>query len=306
MNSLLTAFQESRILSPFPDGSVITEASYFRNEYLPCPIKVSVQLPDHSQRVVVLRLLRHREASLAREAELLPILRAAGLPVPEVLAEPESDPSQPDAQPFAVYSFLAGSNCQTLAEESAAGSKSAIRLVVSAAETLAALTEVVRASVKSNLLPEITLVNELESFCVEGNIWLDDACVVRAVERLRKKLGQIESPLVFTNGDYQPANFLTDGEHLTGFVDFEYAGYQDFLYGFVKYPIYDLHPLNKAGLVAHLLEKRGVSPCDFAVRLALGCLKTLKREIPAEERQSGYCRHIFRLLESSMGTISNG
>ena len=303
MQNLLTPFQEYQILSLFPPGSTIVDAVYFRNEYLPCPTRISVELPDHSLRVVVLRVVWHRDASLAREAGLLPVLLNVELPVPEVLLAPQQDPDQPDTQPFAVYSFLNGVNCQSLAEQSAKGSQTAITLVIAAAERLAQMTERIKLSAVSREIPEISLLDELQSLLVEENEWLAQPSVLRAVEKLQSKLGKVESPLVFTNGDYQPANFLSDGEKVTGFVDFEHACFQDFLHGFVKYPIYDMRPLNKAGIVAYLLEKCGVSEEDFALRLVLGCLKTLRREIPMAERNSPYCQHIFGLLERSMAMV---
>ena len=83
---------------------------------------------------------------------------------------------------------------------------------------------------------------------------------------------------------------------MTGFVDFEAACFQDPLIGFAKYPIYDIHPMNRAGLIDSMLESLGFSPRDFAPRLALGCLMTLQNEIPvrpatADERS--YKDHVL-------------
>ena len=305
MDSPLSTFQESRVLSLFPDGATLLEASYFPSEYLPCPVRVTVERSDQTQVVVVVRLVRHQDASLSREAALLPILHDAGLPVPRVLLAPQHDPDTLNGQDFAVYSFLPGTNCQTMAEASAEGSQSAIAFVISAAETLAGLTEIVRVSAAHKLLPKISLLDELASVQEDENVWLQDSRVMRVIKRLSRELAKIDTPLVLSNGDYQPANFLVEGGQLTGYVDFEYACYQDFLYGFVKYPIYDLRPLNKAGIIAHLLEKHGATPTDFALRLAVGCLKTLKREIPADMGDSPYCQHIFRLLDEAMSQVDN-
>jgi hypothetical protein len=168
---------------------------------------------------------------------------------------------------------------------------------------MAATTEAVQRSAQPHLLPTITLLDELHLFVERGGAWLQEAPIVRAVERLRPIVAQVGDPLVFTNGDYQPANFLTDGLKVTGIVDFEYAHYGDFLLGFAKYPIYDLHPLYKAGMIPCLLENKSVPYADFAVRLAIGCLKTLQREIPLYEGDSVYRNHVLALLEQSLESI---
>jgi len=121
----------------------------------------------------------------------------------------------------------------------------------------------------------------------------------RAAEVLRPVLDDIRTPLVFSNGDYQPANFLTDGRTVTGFVDFEVACFQDPLIGFAKYPIYDLHPMNGAGLVDDMLDSFGYSRRDFAPRLALGCLMTLQKEVavhPATADGRSYREHVLTIL----------
>jgi hypothetical protein len=66
---------------------------------------------------------------------------------------------------------------------------------------------------------------------------------------------------------------------VTAYLDFEAAKFEDRLIGFAKYLIYDLDPLNRAGLVREYLAHVGATTADFAPRLALGCLKTLQKEI---------------------------
>jgi hypothetical protein len=135
---------------------------------------------------------------------------------------------------------------------------------------------------------------------------MDHAEVARAVDLIRPYLAQVSEPLVFTNGDYQPANFLTDGENVTGFLDFEYGCFRDYLFGFVKYVIYDLHPHNKGGMIPALFRRTRPSPFDFALRMAVGCLKTLQREIPFEGGDDDYRVHVLGLLAETVATIERG
>ena len=70
-----------------------------------------------------------------------------------------------------------------------------------------------------------------------------------------------------------------------------------------KYPVYDLHPFNKAGFVDLYLDSMGLSRSDFAPRLTLMCLVTLQREIPVQpdsEDQYRYQAHVLRLLDEAM------
>ena len=123
---------------------------------------------------------------------------------------------------------------------------------------------------------------------------------------LRPRIERIATPLSFTNGDHQPANFLTDGERITGFLDFENACFRDPLMGIAKYPVYDLHPFNKAGFVGLYLSSRGYNRADFAPRLALMCLQTLQQEIPikpASDDEKNYQQHVLKLLDDSIATV---
>ena len=136
--------------------------------------------------------------------------------------------------------------------------------------------------------------------------WDGEATYANAVRTLKPVLSRIDTPLSFTNGDHQPANFLTDGKAVTGFLDFEDACLRDSLMSLTKYPVYDLHPFNKAGFVDLYLDRMGISRSDFAPRLAFMCLVTLQREIPVRpdsEDQSRYQAHVLRLLDEAMAGV---
>ena len=121
-----------------------------------------------------------------------------------------------------------------------------------------------------------------------------------AVETVRPLYDEMGDTTVFTAGDYQPANFLTDGKEITGFVDFELAGYQDFLYGFVKYPIYDMLPFMRDDFVAFLLRETGSPVQAFNRRLVLGCLVTLQREIPVTGGNDAYRNHVVQMMTEAL------
>ena len=295
----LTQFQQQLILSVCPKGSRIICATYFRDEYLPCPIRVVVDTLFQEKRTLVLRLVRHPDANLEKEARLFKTLAGLNLPVPNVLVEPQEG----DDRRVAVYSFCPGQNLQQLSEESTEGLKLAVQLVIEAITRLAEITKSVKNQIEPSLLPNITLSSQLERIVNSGGEWLEETVFQCAVERLQPIVESITDPLVFTNGDYQPANFLTDGKKVTGFLDFEYAAFQDFLFGFVKYPIYDLYPLSRTNLITDLQKEKGVSPHEFAIRQALGCLFTLQREIPKTGGNERYRSHVLNLLQESFTQI---
>jgi hypothetical protein len=71
----------------------------------------------------------------------------------------------------------------------------------------------------------------------------------------------------------------------------------------VKYPIYDLHPLAKTNVVETFLDAMKFTKRDFSIRLALGCLKVLQKEIPlvsGEAERSKYRERVLSLLGSAL------
>lgn len=230
-----------------------------------------------------------------------------GLLTPLVLTPPQRDPTPTAASLAAVYSFLPGQTLQQLSEQSAAACQTAAHLLLAATAKLAAATASLRdllaAQSLTELVPTITLIQQWEMILAQGGPWLAEPSFLAKLHALRPRLAALTDAPVFTNGDYQLGNFLTDGERVTGFIDFEYASFQDYLYGFAKYPIYDLHPLNKGGIIEHLLAAQAIAFADFAPRLALGCLATLRREIPVRGGDAGYRAHVLALLDRAFGVL---
>jgi hypothetical protein len=141
---------------------------------------------------------------------------------------------------------------------------------------------------------------------LKDNLWLQEKVYRDAIQKLQAILPNIDTPLVLSNGDYQPGNFLTQGGEITGFLDFESPSFQDPMMGFVKYPIYDLYPLGRTDVVKVFLDRKGFYEKDFNTRLALGCLKILKKEIPVtdgDEETQEYRRRVLSLLNKSLESL---
>ena len=107
--------------------------------------------------------------------------------------------------------------------------------------------------------------------------------------------------------DLNPGNFLAAGGRLTGFVDFAMARFEDPHYGLAKYPVYDLHPYAKAGIIGRYRRRHGVSPDAFAHRLAVRCVWTLQREIPVlghDAALGAYRDGTLRLLRGARALLA--
>ncbi len=296
----LTPFEARLVLSLCPRGTRIARAGYFRHHAYPCPIRVGVTLPSGAPWDFVVRSIRQPKGHLEREVALYPVLARLGVPVPTVLAGPARDPSDPAERPRLVVSLLPGLNLQRLSELGPGPLVRARDLAVEAVRWLHRLTPAVRGSAAASVVPSGGLVHHLDTIVGQRGPWREAPVFRDACRRLRPALRRVERPLVFSNGDYQPANFLAADGALTGFLDFEFAWFEDPLYGLAKYPIYDIAPLNRAGVVETFLRRGGYGRREFAPRLALGCLATLNREVAVAGPNARYRDHVLRLLHDSL------
>ena len=295
-DNLLTNFQKTLILSAFPDGSQIVEARPARR-WSTYPVLVQIRTIAGEQ-TVYLRKDR-KIGGVELEAELLPTLQKLGLPVPELLAGPVIDPNGQDSVPVTVISSVPGKSLLKFSWEAKGNDVYiSMSLVLEGVKRLHALTEAIQRESVAKKLPRKTLGEELEEIQNRGGNWFEIKEFQEAFKRLEKRLPNIEKPLVFSNGDYNPGNFLfsvgNDEKHetedhswgnpgslgkiphkLTGFVDFSWACFEDPHIGFAKYWTYDWFP---AGLIERNLYENNLQPQEFAPRLALRCLWTLQRE----------------------------
>ena len=100
-------------------------------------------------------------------------------------------------------------------------------LTVEAVHLLHGVTEALADSDVAGQIPSVTLSDRLAEVLRNGGPWLEQPVVARALECLGVTVPGIETPLAFTNGDYNPLNFLSDGGRLTGIVDFAHARFED-------------------------------------------------------------------------------
>jgi aminoglycoside phosphotransferase (APT) family kinase protein len=269
------------------------------------PALVQVTHPDGTEQTLVVKR-SDAPHSVLTEAQLFPVLARLGLPVPAVLAGPAFDPGSPQSGPVVILSYIPGTDLQRLSTASPAGLEAASGLVLEAITRLHSLTDPIQQEAIGRQLPQTTLLTELRTIVERGDPRLQAPLFRQAVQQIVPVLAEIRTPLVFSNGDYQPANFLTDGRQVVGFVDFEGACFEDPHYGVAKYRIYDLAPLNKAGFVQHYLGARQLSEAEFAPRMAVRCLWTLQREIAVDDAdtEGSYGAHVVQLLRDALDLLA--
>jgi len=128
-----------------------------------------------------------------------------------------------------------------------------------------------------------------------------------ALHRLRPIVARVETPLVLSNGDYNPMNFLYDGQGLTGWIDFTGACLEDPHIGFAKFIIWGFDSYgwgSKGGLVERYLYAQDVSRSEFASRLALRCLWRLQRDTSVAGEKDAFQREaILEVLEASLMSL---
>lgn len=199
------------------------------------------------------------------EARVLRCLGQLGQPVPEIL----NGPALCDGTPYTLQTVLPGNSLSSI--ELPAPCKA--DLLTNGIRRLHALT------LPSELAPKITLMGVLVDMLSRPSAWRRDDFFRGAARKLRRMLLEIDDPLVFSNGDYLPGNFMTDGERITGFLDFEFAAFQDPLYGLAKFELMPPGTVEAIPLRIPYLETHGKSARDLAPRLALRCLALLASRI---------------------------
>jgi aminoglycoside phosphotransferase (APT) family kinase protein len=241
------------------------------------PVRVGLRKPDGVVEHCVIKLGASLEYVL-REAQVLRALTEIGLPVPKVLLDPEGSEGGRDA--MMVMSVVPGQSLRWIALESLKEANLTCELLIQGVQRLHELTEPMKRHDIARNLPQVTLSSELEEVIQRGGRWLDLEGVAAMVERLKVALPQVETPLVFTNGDYNPLNFLFEGESLSGWIDFEHARFEDPHIGFTRFFLWAEDDFGwgtgkKAGLVERWLYAHNLTRREFAPRLALRCLSAL-------------------------------
>jgi aminoglycoside phosphotransferase len=300
-------FLEALLLAGYPTATRILATQPYRPGYRDYPARVQVQTLTGSTRPCVVKTSDHPDR-LEAEAQVLIALAECGLPVPAVLAGPLPLPvplalaDDTVAHALLVLSELPGQPLPWLGTTSLAEADLTCRLLIQAVLRLHQLTEPMSRQRIAAALPHVTLSDELAQIEHSGSDWLEVDLYSRAIDRLRALLSRVELPLVFSNGDYNPLNFLQEGERLSGWIDFAGARFEDPHIGFAKFQIWSSDEYGwgtgmKAGLIERYLYQQNVSRRQFAPRLVLRCLQHLQREVPingeAETRQRAFMLSIL-------------
>jgi hypothetical protein len=135
------------------------------------------------------------------------------------------------------------------------------------------------------LLPSRTLEAEAQAIRARRGDWLEVPLFRDALNLVQTAIPRYPSPLVFSNGDYNPLNFLVKDDALVGWIDFEYACFEDPYIGFAKFLLWADDAAGwgagaKSGLVERFLYRHQVAPAAFLVRLVLRGLLHLQDGSP--------------------------
>ena len=245
-------------------------AAYFDNYDLPSTIRVEADY-DGEPKIVALR--KARQGDVLREVQIFSLPAMRTLPVPDLIAAPACNER---GEAMCLLSVLPGRDLQKLSMGTVAELAEAKKLLVEAVLGLHALTSRLQQD-SAGLIParhQEDVISALETAQTER---LADPLCQRALATLKLAFKTASLPLVFTNGDIQPGNFLASHGKLSGFIDFEKARFEDPLMGWAKYPLDDLAPLNDAGVVELFLEASGYSAEQLRLRIALEALVKLNR-----------------------------
>lgn len=296
---------KSVLLSCFPLGTQVLQAQSYRPDYRPYPMGIHLQMPDGGTQRCVVKI--NHPSLIEREAQALRLLARVGLAVPEVLSEPAPLPSQ--ERMMVVLSVLPGRSLPWCGITSLADADLACRLTLEGVARLHHLTARVQEVDTASLFPQNTLSAEYAATLAEAGEWRNIGIFQQAVEAVGGALAEAAAPLVFSNGDYNPLNFLCDGQALCGFIDFEGACFENPHIGFVKFLVWSRDEYGwgtgkKAGLVERYLYTRNVSRRTFAPILVLRCLRHLIREVsPADSKDKAAYKHITQLVAEGIQTI---
>lgn len=295
------------LISAYGPRTEILATQSYRPGYRAYPMAVSLQTPaGRTERCVI--KTGDRIEGMEREARVLGALAEIGFPVPAVLAGPVvlDGPAETHAL---LMRELPGQPLPWVGLTSLAAAHLTCRLLIDGVGRLHQLTEPIRRHAVAELLPRDTLSSELKEIVQRGGEWLGVDSFARAIDLLPRALAEVEVPLVFSNGDYNPLNFLHDSEAVTGWVDFEGARFEDPHIGFVKFLLWSRDEYGwgagvKAGLVERYLYVRNVSRREFAPRLVLRCLRHLQQEVSASgEADLLQRRHMLGLLEEGLAAM---
>jgi aminoglycoside phosphotransferase len=299
---------EQSLLSVYPPGTEVLGTHAYRDGYRAFPMRVSVRTPEGSTERCVIKAGDDIDP-LTREADVLRCLAGIGLSVPVVLAGPIALTDQNEVGALMVLSEMPGQSLPWCGVTSLAEADLTCRLLIRGVLRLHELTEHVSRHAIAGALPRVTLSSELGEIVQRGGEWLGVSLFTEAIGRLQQVIAGVEVPLVFSNGDYNPLNFLHEREALTGWIDFEAARFEDPHIGFAKFQIWRLDDYGwgtgmRAGLIERYLYAQSVSRREFAPRLVLRCLRHLQQEVSVRSVEDAIQRaHLLNVLADGLSAF---
>ena len=269
----------SLLLAAYPSGARIVEIRSYRPGYLPYPARVTVETAEGIQAPCVL-LVDEDTEKISRQAQVLQALDGMGLPVPRVLSGPVTVQREGRSQATLLVSEQRGEPLSWFGPQDLDEASRTCQLVGEAVDALHSVSARIAAHSVSRILPRVTLASELNALHARTGPWRDLPLFAEALALLEALVPTITTPLVFSNGDYNPVNFLHVGAELTGLVDFENACFEDPYIGFAKFFLWaddsGWWTGVKSGLVERYLYAHNVAPLDFLPRLVLRGLRHLQ------------------------------
>lgn len=271
------------ILQIYPQATHVIDVQSFRPGYLPYPARLTLRTVTGKTLNCVLKVSTHAD-TLIYEANILRALVDLQLPVPQVLAGPATIADTPTPLTIMVVSELPGHPLPWFGLTDLDAADRTCHLLHTAVEQLHALTPAVAAHTVAALVPSRTLEAEAQTIRERRSIWFDDPFFTDALNLVDATLPRYRKPLVFSNGDYNPVNFLVADDALVGWIDFEYACFEDPYIGFAKFLLWandgGWNTGAKVGLVERFLYRHHVPPAAFLVRLLLRGLSHIQESPP--------------------------
>jgi len=240
----------------------------------PCPFPAELLLTTAAGPMAcVVKTAPAGASRLGIEAAALDAMSQTGLDAPRVLAGPQTVPTDSGPVEILVMTRLPGQPLPWIRVSDVAILDRTCRLLFEAIERLHSLTERVMGLSVAEKLAQRTLEQELADVMARDSPWVATQLFQEAVDVLQHHLSRHQLPPVFSNGDYNPLNVLADDAGLTGWVDFEHAGFEDPLIGFPKFLFWSDDSgwklASQIGLVERYLYHHRVTPATFAVRVVL-------------------------------------
>ena len=262
-------------------------------------MRVTVQSPGRGSSTCVVKV--GSRSQIQSEADALRLLAPPGIAIPRVVLDPLALTDGKSS--FVVLAVVPGRALPWCGTTALADADLACRLAIKAIETLHGLTDQVSDLDRYSTLPRHTLIEELARVKESAGAWKEEPLVRRALDMSARVIPTVPSKLVFSNGDYNPLNFLHQGEKVVGYVDFEHACFENPYVGLAKFIIWSTDEFGwgtgqRTGLVERFLFRRGVSRNEFAPILLLRALTHLFQEPPGEDGAlSAGPSHVLSIIE---------